>query len=124
MKIHDLSQDEFAALARKTPMRDVGGRLTPGEKSGLACLGERWVLLLLDPETLLPRPGKPKKHGAIIYTAINNDVVDGRHRRQRALLNETPVSAWVGLDSAQYQRWKETGSWIENTPKSRKTLSR
>lgn len=108
---YDLDADSFAAMARTIPMRDVGGRLTPGEKSGMAAMGDRWVLTLINAETLEPVEGRPRKRRAIIYSAMGDDILDGRHRRMAAQQAGETISAWVGLDMEQYTRWKATGSW-------------
>ena len=117
---YDLSQDEFAAYARTVPMRDVGGSLTEGERSGMSAMGDRWVLMRVDPDSLEPRPGRPRKRRAIIYSALADDVLDGRHRRAAAREEgDQAISAWVGMDQEQYDRWQATGTWT--IPAARKT---
>lgn len=121
---YDLDPDSFAHMVRTIPMRDGFGRLTPGEKSGMAAMGDRWVLALINPQTLEPVAGRPRKRRAIIYSAMGDDILDGRHRRCAAQATGEPISAWVGLDMAQYERWKATGTWLEVHPETQPTRAR
>jgi hypothetical protein len=111
--VHDLDTDAFGQYLREIPMSDVGGRLTGSEKSAMACGGERWVLVRVNPHTLAPVGGRPRRARAIVYSAFMEDVLDGRHRRARAVAQGAAhLSAWVGLDQDQYERWQATGTWI------------